>query len=396
MVAYNFDKIVERKNTNCVKYDILNNIFGNDQLKPMWVADMDFETPEFVIEDIKRRLEHKILAYSIFPEEFFTSITNWLKRQHNWQIHKEQIVASQGVVPALASCILAFTNPGDKIIIQTPVYFPFSSSILNNGRQINNNKLRYENQEYSIDFENLEKIIDSRTKMFILCNPHNPVGRVWRRDELQKIADICLKNNILIISDEIHADLVMPEHKHIPMASLSEEIANITITTYSASKTFNLSGLSTAFAIITNPKLRQAFYNKLDDIHIAGSNVIGTVATISAFTHGEEWHKQLITYLHNNYLFVKKYFENNIDCIKIANLQGTYLLWLDCNALKMNDDELARFFIHEIGLGLNSGISFGAGGSGFMRMNIALPLSELILAVEKINCKIFDKIKNIL
>jgi len=388
MVAYNFDKIVSRKNTNCVKYDISSKIFGTDDIIPMWVADMDFQTPDFIINDIKKRLEHEVLAYSIIPNNFYEGIINWISTHHQWKIERSWIQFSPGVVPALAASVMAFTNPGDKIIIQPPVYFPFATTIANNGRQVVNNELKLENGEYTIDFENFEKNIDARTKMFIMCNPHNPVGRVWTRVELTKIANICLKHNLLLVSDEIHADLVMPGFKHIPIASLSSEIANITITTYSASKTFNLAGTSTAVAIISNEILRKQFLNKLDDWHILQGNIFGMIATASAFEKGEDWHKQLITYLNDNYLFTTQFFENHIPNIKIIPLQGTYLLWLDCRALNMNDKKLSKFFIEKAKLGLNLGTMFGNGGEGFMRMNIAVPRSELQKALENLKASL--------
>jgi len=384
MITYNFDKIVERKNTNCSKYDNASKIFGTDDLKPMWVADMDFQTPDFVINDLKKRLEHEILAYSIQPYDFNESIKNWISKHHQWEIEKKWIQFTPGVVPALAASVMSFTNPGDKIIIQTPVYFPFPTTIANNGRQVVINQLKYENGEYTIDFENFEKNIDSRTKMFMMCNPHNPVGRVWTREELTKLANICLKHNLLIISDEIHADLVMPGFKHIPIASLSPEIANITITTYSASKTFNLAGTSTAVAIISNPELRKLLINKLDDWHVLQGNIFGIIATASAFKNGENWHNQLINYIYENYLFLKEFFESNIPQIKIIKLEGTYLVWLDCKAMNLNDEDLNKFFIEKPKLGLNMGKMFGIGGEGFMRMNIAIPRSELEKALKSL------------
>jgi len=384
MNANIFDEVIDRKGTNCVKHDLSEKLFGSSDIIPMWVADMDFKTPDFVIEKLKKRLDHKVLAYSTLSEGYYDSIINWQKRQHNQIIEKDWILYSPGVVPALAVAVLAFTNPGDKIIVQTPVYFPFFTTTENNGRQVVNNSLVNINGYYEIDFDLLESQIDSRTKMMFLCNPHNPVGRVWKRAELEKLADICIKNNILVVSDEIHADLVLPEFKHIPFASISEEIANNCITTISASKTFNLSGLSSAVVLIKNPKIKQQFFNKIDDLHIWLPNIFGAIAAEAAFSYGDEWLKSLKLYLENNFKFLKKYFSDNLAKLKVFPLEGTYLTWVDCRELKMNKAEMEDFFVKKAKVGLSYGVQFGKGGEGFVRINIACPLQTLKIALERI------------
>ncbi len=384
MANYDFDEIIDRKGTNCVKHDFSPKLFGNDDIIPMWVADMDFKTPDFIISALKDRLNHEILAYSILSENYYISIIDWLKRRHNQTVEKEWILHSPGVVPALVVSILAFTNPGDKIIVQPPVYFPFFTSVLNNGRQVINNSLVCKNGSYEMDFETLEKQIDSRTKMLFLCNPHNPVGRVWKKQELQKLSDICLKNNILVVSDEIHSDLIMPENVHIPYSSLSEEASNNCITTISASKTFNLSGLSSSAVIIKNKKIRKLFENKIDDIHIWSPNIFGSLANETAFAKGDEWLNQLIDYLYENSKFVKNYFQKFIPQIKVFPLEGTYLMWLDCRTLNLSNKEIEEFFVKKLKLGVSYGHQFGEGGDGFIRLNIACPRKTLETALERI------------
>jgi len=272
-MTYNFDEIVSRENTNSVKYDIRAELFGKEDVIPMWVADMDFRTPDFIIKAIKTRLEHEILGYSIKPGSYYDSIIKWLDRRHNWDIKKEWISFSPGVVPALNMAVMAYSRPGDKIILQSPVYHPFYAAIENNGRRIVDNPLRQENGRYYFDFDDLKKKIDADVKMLFLCNPHNPVSRAFTEDELSELAAICLENNILIIADEIHSDLIFPGYRHIPMASLSDDIAENTITCMAPSKTFNLAGMSTSFLVIKNRELRHRYNKVLDQVHISSGNL---------------------------------------------------------------------------------------------------------------------------
>jgi len=363
---------------------MLKSYFGASDILPMWVADMDFETPDFIMEAIKKRLEHPVLAYFKKPDSFYDSVVNWCKNRYNWEIEKDWIVPTPGVVPALTFATLALTNLADKIVVQSPVYFPFFNTVTDNGRQLINNPLKVVNNTYSFDFEHLESVIDNRTKMMLLCSPHNPVGRVWTKDELTELSNICLKNNILIVSDEIHADLIMPGYRHIPIASLSDSIAQNSITTIAASKTFNVSGLSTAITIIPNKNIRQRFVQKISDLHLNMGNIFGFVATEAAYNFGANWLDALNPYLHENFILLKSYIEQNIPELSVTNLEATYLVWINCKKLNMNDKELRTFFIEKAKLAVNSGIMFGDGGQGFIRINIGCPKQTLITGLEQL------------
>ncbi len=381
---YNFDEIIPRKNTDSVKYDKLKTVFGTDDVIPMWVADMDFKTPDFVMDAIRQRTNHEILGYSIRSDSFFDSITNWMENIHQWKVNKNWISFSPGVVPALTIAVLAFTKPGDKIIVQPPVYFPFFSSVLNTGRQIIYNQLKFENKSYYFDFEDLKKQIDSRTKMIILCHPHNPVGRVWTKDELSELADICLKNEILILSDEIHSDLIFKGHKHIPIASISEEIAQNTIATYAPSKTFNLAGLSSSIVIISNKKLKNTFDNFMNDLHLNGGNIFGNVALEAAYTHGKDWLNEMLEYLEGNADLIRQFAKKHQSKMDLIEPEATYLLWLDFRKMDMSDKDLESFLLKKAKLGLNPGSMFGSGGQGFHRMNIACPRIVVVKALNQL------------
>jgi len=389
----NFDKIIERENTNCVKYDLRKQIFGTTDLIPMWVADMDFETPDVIIEAIKKRLEHPVLGYSFRPESFYTSIIDWMKIRHQWNVKKEWISFSPGVVPALNMIVLGLTEADDKIIVQPPVYFPFFTAIENHGRKLINNPLIIKNSRICIDFIDLEAKISEGAKMLFLCNPHNPGGSVWKRDELLKIADLCLKNNVIVVSDEIHSDLIFSPNKHIPFASLSKEISDITITCMAPSKTFNIAGLSTSFLVISNHELMKKYNKTLDNVHVGQGNIFGTIALEAAYNQGSQWLEELLSYLRINIDFVENFLKNNIPEIKMLKPEATYMIWLDCRNLKMNDKTLRNFLIKEAKIGLNDGPVFGIGGEGFQRMNIACPLSVIEKALIRLK-KAVDNYQN--
>lgn len=389
-MIWNFDENVEREGTFCVKYDLRKEIFGKHDVIPMWVADMDFKTPEFVITAIRKRLDHEICGYSFRPPEYFTTISAWMKNRHGWIIDNDWICFSPGIVPALNFCTLAYTKPGDSIIVQPPVYFPFFSAVEAHGRKLIFNNLKESDGKYRMDFEQLMKIITPDTRMIMISNPHNPVGRIWTREELETLADICLRNNILILSDEIHSDLVMPGYKHIPLASLSEEIASKTITLIAPSKTFNLAGLSTSSVIISNPELRKSFNVIVENLHVGNGNLFGTIASVSAYTHGQEWLEQLITYLSGNIRIVEDFCRERIPQIIPVTTEATYMIWLDCRKLGMKGRELNSFFINQAGVGLNEGSTFGNGGEGYMRMNVATTRKTLHKALEQIEKAVSD------
>ncbi|RLD78164.1 MAG: cystathionine beta-lyase [Bacteroidetes bacterium] len=383
---WNFDEIIPREKTNSVKYDLRSKLYGSEDIIPMWVADMDFKTPPCIVDAIKKRAEHEIYGYTFRNDSFFDSVIHWMNLKHSWQLNKKWITFSPGVVPALALSVLAYTKPGDKIIAQPPVYFPFFSSVKNNGRQLVYNQLKHDKGSYHFDFENLKKNIDSRTKMILISNPHNPVGRVWSKEELTELAEICLENDILMISDEIHSDLVFKPNNHIPLASISEEIADKTISTFAPSKTFNIAGLSSSVIIISNQKLKICFDNFINDMHLGNGNIFGNVALESAYFNGTEWLDSLMDYLEGNIALVKNFIDKPGIKIKMEIPESTYLLWLDFNDYNLQKDELNKLLVKKAKVGLSPGELFGPGGEGFQRMNIACPrsiLKEALVKLEK-------------
>ncbi len=381
---YNFDEVVNRTETASVKYDLCKWVFGRKDVIPLWVADMDFRTPPFIMDALRRRLDHDILGYTYITPSFYESIIQWNLRRHQWQVKKEWISFSPGIVPAINLLIMAFTKPGDRIVIQPPVYFPFFSAIKNHDRVLVENPLKEENGTYTMDFDDLERKTDASTRMLILSNPHNPTGNVWSPEILRKVADLCLKKNILLVSDEIHSDLIFPGQKHTPVALLSPEIAKNTITCMSASKTFNLAGLSTAYLVIPDQKLKQQYEETLDHIHVGAGNIFGFVAAEAAYTFGDEWLEQLMNYLTENFRTLDHFLKREIPQIKALHPQATYLVWLDCRELNLSPDALRDFMIHEAGLGLNEGRQFGKEGEGFMRINIGCPRQTLTNALQNL------------
>lgn len=381
---WNFDEPAGREGTDCIKYDRREETFGVKDVIPMWVADMDFNTPDFIVESLQKRLEHPIYGYSFRPPEYFQSIIRWIKSRHNWSVEKEWISFCPGIVPALNFCTLAFTQTGDNIIVQPPVYFPFFSAAESHGRNLIYNRLTESEGTWSMDFDSLARGIDSKTKMIIISNPHNPVGRVWTPEELTRLADICLKQNIVIISDEIHCDLILPGFTHTPVASLSEEIAENTVTLIAPSKTFNIAGLSTSSVIIQNPVLRKSFNRIVENLHIGNGNIFGNMASIAAYSHGHEWLDSLLDYIDNNVEFVKNYCSKMIPEIIPVQPEATYMIWLDCRKLGMSGKDLQNFFVTKAGIGMNEGSTFGPGGEGFMRMNIGATHQTVMRAMEQI------------
>lgn len=379
-MKYNFDEIVNRENTASVKYDLRTEIFGKKDVIPMWVADMDFKTPDFIINAIKERTKHEVFGYSIRPKSYFSAVVNWLKRRHHWEIQEEWISFGPGIVPAINMAVLAYSNEGDKIIVQPPVYFPFFSAIENNNRTMVENPLVLKNNRYSIDFKDLEEKLKD-AKMLLLSNPHNPGGSVWTKEELKKLGELCVKNNVLIMSDEIHADLVFSEYTFTPLASISEAIANYTVTFIAPSKTFNMAALATSSVISSNKELKEKYDKVLDTIHVGMGNVFGTVASEAAYNNGDEWLDQLMDYLSENLDLMQDFFEEKIPGIRMIRPEGTYLVWLDCSELDLKGKDLKDFMIEDAGLGFNDGRMFGTGGEGFMRMNIACPKQTILDAL---------------
>ena len=382
---YDFDKIVNRENTSCVKYDLRESIFGNSNVIPMWVADMDIPTPEFILRAIEKRCSHPILGYTFRSDDFNSSVVWWNKHRHAWDIKPEHIGICAGVVSGLNHAIQAFTNIGDKIIIQPPVYHPFFSTVTSNGRNLVFNPLIKVGNSYSINFQHLEEIASKGAKMLILSSPHNPVGRVWSKDELKEIGNICLKYNILVVADEIHSDLVYKPNKHVPFASISEEFAQNSITFASASKTFNIAGLFTGHAIIPNIELYKKYSQALEMTGAGSGNIFGFESVKAAYTkEGEIWLEELLTYLQENINLVSEFLKNNLPKIELTEIQGTYLLWLDFNNYKIDDEKLNDLLINKALVGLNKGSVFGEQGIGYQRMNIACSRSTVNESLERI------------
>lgn len=383
-MKYNFDQIIDRSGTHTVKYDLRKLYFGTEEVNPMWVADMDFKTPDFIVSAIKRRAGHEIYGYTLHPASFYQAAVQWFAQRHNWTISAGHLQFTPGVVPALALCVLAYTSPGDKVIIQPPVYHPFFSVVKNNGRQLVENPLTEKNGRYYMDFDDLRRKIDKRTKALILCSPHNPVGRVWTKEELRLLCDICYKNNVLIISDEIHCDLVFEPHKHIPTAKISKEIANMTVTCIAPSKTFNMAGLSTSLFHSSNPELLADFKKTAENLFIHHGNLFGITALEAAYNYGNDWLDQLLDYLNGNIEFAIDFIKKRMPVIKVQKPEATYLLWLDFRHLGLKPEELKQLMINEAKVGMNDGISFGEQGTGFQRLNVACPREILKNALEHI------------
>jgi len=382
-MPHNFDEIIPRDNTNSLKYDDKLNRFGTLDVQPMWVADMDFRVPECITTAFTELVSHGIYGYHIKTDRYYQAIISWFQQRHSYLIDQKGIFFTPGVVPAVNYLVQAFTEKGDKIIVQPPVYYPFFFVVQLNNRHILYNQLLERNNEYSIDFDDFENKA-REARMFIFCHPHNPVGRAWRRNELEKIADICLRHKVIIVSDEIHNDLVFAPNRHIPIASLSPEIDNITITCHSASKTFNLAGLSTAYAMMNNNEMQKIFNRFLSLLHVEALNTFGLTAMATAFEKGGSWLDELHQYLWGNYEYVKDYLENNLPALRASPLEATYMLWLDFRKLQMSDKELKEFIIKKARLGLNDGPTFGIGGQGFQRINIACPRQRVVEALEKL------------
>lgn len=394
-MKYDFNKIINRNNTKSLNYDFAKERNMPEDLLPLWVADMDFQTSPEIIEALNKAVSHGIYGYSEGKEEYFDAVYNWYNDNFNWQVKKEWLIKTPGVVFAIVLAINALTNEGDSVLIQNPVYYPFTEVIIDNNRKLVNNSLVRNGKKYEIDFEDFEKkIIENNVKLFILCSPHNPVGRVWKKWELEKIGDICLKHNVKIVSDEIHSDFVYPENKHIVFSSLDEKYQNITITCTAPTKTFNLAGLQISNIFIPNLEIRKKVLKQLDRVGYSQVNLMGLVACEAAYKYGRQWLNELKEYLLDNLNFLRDYLETNIPQIKLIEPEGTYLIWLDCSALGLEDKELEKFIVEKAKLWLDSGYIFGKEGEGFQRINIACPRETLKKALEQLK-EAVDEIKSI-
>ena len=384
-MIYDFDSVIDRKGTDSLKFDFTKQRGKPENIMPLWVADMDFRTAPCVIEALVEKSRHGIFGYSDSGQAYFDAVKGWMVDRFGWETRPEWLVKTPGVVYALCTAIRGLTEKGDAVLIQQPVYYPFFLSILNNERKLVNNALVNENGRYRIDFEDFEKkIVDNGVKLFILCNPHNPVGRVWTRDELVRMGDICMKHGVLVISDEIHQDFIFPGHKHLVFSALKPGYSDRTITCTAPSKTFNLAGLQISNIFIENPEIRRKFEQEMARSGYGEVSIMGLVACKAAYEKGKEWLDQLMEYLIGNTELVRSYVEKEMPGVRLIEPEGTYLLWLDFRALGMSGKELDEFIINRAGLWINTGEKFGIEGEGFQRINIACPRTYLEQALKKL------------
>ncbi len=376
-MTINFNQEIHRSGSNSVKHDGRAAYFGTSDLLPLWVADMDFASPEAVTHALAQRVAHPIYGYTFYPESAFEALIGWLKKRHNWEVKREWIIMAPGVVPSLFASVIAFAEEGEGVIIQPPVYFPFFSAITTNRRRLIENPLQLVDDRYEIDFAHFEQCAADGARLMLFCSPHNPVGRVWSKQELTELLRIARRYDITIISDEIHADLIYPGERHITLASLAEPSDKV-ITTVAPSKTFNIPGLGLSCIITPDANLRQAIKHAFEILHVSNTNPFSITAFEAAYRDGEAWLDSLLIYLQGNRDFVSAYVEQHLPAIKVIPSQGTYLLWLDCRNLGLSDVKLREFFVHTAKVGMNPGTVFGRNGSGFMRLNIASP--RLVLA----------------
>ncbi len=391
-MKYDFDQVCNRKNTDCLKWDMMEPIFGSGDLIPLWVADMDLPVAKPIIDALKKRVEHPFYGYSQAGTSVLNSVVERMKRKFNWNIKPEWIVFTPGVVPALHVAVRSLTHPGDEVILQEPTYHPFFPVVVNSGCKIVNNGLKMNNNRYEIDYKGLEEKFHSKSRSFqeagriktiIFCNPHNPIGRLWKRDEIINMGEIAINNGAVVISDEIHCEILFKDQKHTPFASISKKFEQNSIVCMSPSKTFNLAGLEVSTIIIPNKKLRDNFINTRSGI-VPNPNLFGYIALEAAYNHGDEWLEQVLDYLQKNLDYLKQYLENKIPNIRVVDPEGTYLIWLDCRDLGMDNQTLSNFMKKKAKVGLEDGFIFGESGSGFMRMNIACSRSVLHEALNRI------------
>ena len=390
-MKYDFDKIIDRRGSGAIKCDGLEQWYGNSELLPMWVADMDFATPDFIIDAIKARLEHPIFGYTMEPERYRKAIINWIASHHNWQIESDWICYIPGIVKGIAMAMVSLLKAGDKVIIQPPVYHPFRNVATHNGFEVVENPLRRtESGSYEIDFENLEAVADSRCKMLILANPHNPVGILWSRETLVRLADFCLSRGIIVISDEIHCDMALWGKKHIPFASVSDKAAECSITFGAPSKTFNIAGIVTSYAIVPNESLREKFFGWMGGNELNQPDIFAPIATVAAFENGEPWRVQMLKYVEENIEFTIDFCRKYIPQITPIRPEASFLVWLDCRELNLSHTELVELFENRAKLALNSGAIFGTQGEGFMRLNVGTPRSVLEQALQQLKAAVAD------
>ena len=382
---YDFDKIVDRTGSGDLKHEVLAERYGRADLLPLWVADMDFETPEFITDALRRRLEHSLFGYTVEPKDYWPTVQKWIKDHHGWDVKREWLSYIPGIVKGIGMVINVFTKPDEKVIIQPPVYHPFRLTPEGNGREVVYNPLK-ENSDgsYSMDFDNLEEVADDKCKVLILSNPHNPAGIVWDKDTLARLAEFCYDHNILVISDEIHCDMALWGNTHVPFATASDKAAQCSITFGAPSKTFNIAGIVSSYSIIPNDEIRNRFYTWLAANELNEAPMFSPIATIAAFKNGEQWRKAMLHYVEQNFIFMEEYCKTHLPKIKPLRPEASFLVWLDCRALGLNHEQLIDLFVNKAHLALNDGEMFGKGGAGFMRVNVGTPRAILTKALEQL------------
>ncbi len=388
---YNFDRIIDRSGSGDLKHEVLQERYGRADLLPLWVADMDFETPQFITDALRHRLDHSLFGYTVVPEELWTTVIQWIQDHHQWHVERPWLTYIPGIVKGIGMAVNVFVKEDEKVIIQTPVYHPFRLTPQGNGRKVVYNPLKEVNGTYEMDFEQLDEIVDDKCRLLILSNPHNPAGICWSKETLQRLAHFCYEHHIIVISDEIHSDMAIFGHHHVPFASVSDEAAQISITFGAPSKTFNIAGIVSSYAIVPNSTLRRRFYTWLEANELNDPPLFAPIATIAAFKQGEEWRRQMLRYLEENILFVENYCRENLPQIHPWRPQASFLVWLDCRALGLNHDQLIDLFVNRARLALNDGAMFGTGGEGFMRLNVGTPRAVLEKALHQLRNSLLDK-----
>lgn len=384
-MSYNFDKIIDRTGSGDLKHCVLKERYGRDDLLPLWVADMDFETPEFITDALRQRLEHSLFGYTVVPEELWATIIRWIADHHRWQVERQWLTYIPGIVKGIGMAINVFVKDDEKVIIQPPVYHPFRLTPQGNGRKVVFNPLKEKpDGGYEMDFEQLAEVADKKCRLLILSNPHNPAGICWDADTLRRLAHFCYEHNIIVISDEIHSDMALFGNRHIPFATVSDEAAQISITFGAPSKTFNIAGIVSSYAIVPNPTLRRRFYTWLEANELNDPPLFAPIATIAAYQNGEQWRRQMLAYVEENIRFVEDYCLENIPAVKPLRPQASFLVWLDCRALGLNHEQLIDLFVNRAHLALNDGEMFGQGGEGFVRLNVGTPRAILKQALEQL------------
>lgn len=392
MKIYDFNAPIDRRGTHCVKFDALKDMYGRDDLLSLWVADMDFATPDFIIDALKRRLDHPVLGYPVQYDGYWQSVVNWIRSHHGWQVQREWMRYIPGIVKGIGMVVNVFTQPGDKIIIQPPVYHPFRLVPEHNGREIVMNPLRHEGDSYTMDFEQLEQVIDDKCRILILANPHNPIGITWDKATLARLADIAVKHNLIVISDEIHCDMALYGNKHIPFASVSENAARCSITFGAPSKTFNIAGIVSSYAIVPDEALREKFFAWLTANEMDMATIFAMVATEAAFSEGEEWRQQMLSHIESNIDFVDEYLKANIPEVRAIKPQASYLVWLDFSALGFEHEKLIDMLVNDAHLAMNDGAMFGIGGEQHTRLNVGTQRAVLEQAMSQLK-EAIDKLR---